>query len=89
MLMYYVFTLDSVFKSVRLKAENQLDKPVCYTHTLFSLSMLMKLYLCLEICLSSRFMSIVLYITQDDSPDANVISKCVLWMRGLVPVSEF
>ena len=32
MLMYYVFTLDSVFKSVRLKAENQLDKPVCFTH---------------------------------------------------------
>ena len=24
------------------------------------------------------------FITQDDSPDANVISKCVLWMRGLV-----
>ena len=77
MLMYYVFTLDSVFKSVRLKAENQLDKPVCYTHTLFSLSMLMKLYLCLEICLSSRFMSIVLY-ARDDSLGANVISMHVV-----------
>ena len=32
MLMNYVFTLDSVFKSVPLKTQNQLDKPVCFTH---------------------------------------------------------
>ena len=31
----------------------------------------------------SRFMA------QDNSPCANVISKCMLWVKGLVPVSEF
>ena len=29
------------------------------------------------------------FMAQDDSPCANVISKCMLWVRGLVPVSEF
>ena len=32
MLMSYVFTLDSVFKSVLPKTQNQLDKPECFTH---------------------------------------------------------
>ena len=35
--------------------------------------MLMKLYICMEICFSSGFMSIVLY-ARDDSLGANVIS---------------
>ena len=26
------------------------------------------------------------FMAQDDSPCANVMSKCMLWMRGLVPV---
>ena len=34
MLMNYVFTLDSVFKLVPPKTQNQLDKPVCVTHTI-------------------------------------------------------
>ena len=29
------------------------------------------------------------FMAQDNSPSANVISKCMLWMRGLVLVSEF
>ena len=29
------------------------------------------------------------FVDQDDSPGATVISKCMLWVRGLVPVSEF
>ena len=36
MLMSYVFTLDSVFKSVQpwelIKIQNRFDKPVCFTH---------------------------------------------------------
>ena len=28
-------------------------------------------------------------MAQDDSPDANVISKCILWVRGLMSFSEF
>ena len=27
------------------------------------------------------------FMAQDNSPCANVISKCMLWVRGLVPVS--
>ena len=29
------------------------------------------------------------FMAQDDSLCANVISKCMLWVRGLVPLSEF
>ena len=29
------------------------------------------------------------FMAQDNSPCADVISKCVLWLRGLVPFSEF
>ena len=29
------------------------------------------------------------FMAWDDSPGANVISECVLWVRGLVPFSEF
>ena len=38
MLMNYVFTLDYVFKSVPPKTQNQLDKPVCFTHANILLS---------------------------------------------------
>ena len=29
------------------------------------------------------------FMAWDDSPGTNVISKCMLWVRGLVTVSEF
>ena len=29
------------------------------------------------------------FMAWDDSPDAKIISKCILWVRGLVPFSEF
>ena len=29
------------------------------------------------------------FMAQDDSYCANVISECMLWVRGLVPLSEF
>ena len=29
------------------------------------------------------------FMAQDNSPCANVISKRMLWVRGLVPASEF
>ena len=40
--MNYVFTLDSVFKSVPPKTQNGLDKPVCFTHTNVFLSHVIK-----------------------------------------------
>ena len=61
MLTNYVLTPDSVFKSVPPKIQNQLDKPVCFTHANILLSYVNELCICLKICLSSRFMSIVLW----------------------------
>ena len=29
------------------------------------------------------------FMAWDDSPCADVISKCMLWVKGLVPLSEF
>ena len=29
------------------------------------------------------------FMAGDGSPGAKVISKCILWVRGLVPFSEF
>ena len=29
------------------------------------------------------------FMARDDSPGAKIISKCILWVRGLVPLSEF
>ena len=42
MFMSYVFTLDSVFKSLLPKTQNGLDKPVCFTHTNVFLSHVIK-----------------------------------------------
>ena len=58
--MNYVFTLDSVFKLVPPKTQNQLDKPVCFTHKIVLLIYVNE-SIYLETCLSSRFMSIVLW----------------------------
>ena len=29
------------------------------------------------------------FVNRDDSAGADVISKCMLWVRGLLPVAEF
>ena len=29
------------------------------------------------------------FMARDDSPGANVVSKCMLWVRGLVPLLVF
>ena len=81
MLMNYVFTLDSVFKLVPLKTQNRLDEPVCFTHTI-----VLPIYVNETIYLlgnlpffnihASHFMAL------DNSPCANVISKCMLWVKG-------
>ena len=87
MLMTYVFTLDSVFKSVSPKTQN-LDKPVCFIHTIVLL-----IYVNESIYLLGNLPFFKIHVNhfmaRDSSPCANVISKCMLWVRGLVPVSEF
>ena len=85
MLMNYVFTLDSVFKLVPPKTQNQLDKPVCFTYANVLLS-----YVNETIYLLGNLPFFKIHVNrsvaQDDSPGANVISKWMLWVRGLVPL---
>ena len=85
MLMNYVFTLDSVFKSVPLKTQNRLDEPVYFTHTIVLL-----IYVNETIYLLGNLPFFKIHVNhfmaRDDLPCANVISKCMLRVRGLVPL---
>ena len=87
MLMYYVFTLDTVFKSVPPKTQNQLDKPVCFTHANVLLSYVNETVFAWKPAFLQD--SCPSFYGWGNSPCAIVISKCMLWVRGLVPVSEF
>ena len=82
MLINYIFTLESVFKLVLPKTQNQLDKPVCFTHTIVLL-----IYVNETIYLPGNLsffkIRINRFMARDDSPCANVISKCTLWVRDL------
>ena len=84
MLMNYVFTLDSFFKLVLLKTQN---KPLFYSYIVLLIYVNETIYLPGN--LPSFKIHVNRFVAQDDSPCANVISKCMLWVRGLVPVSEF
>ena len=85
MLMSYVFTLDSFFKSP--KTQNRLDKPVCFTHA--NVLSYVNETMSLPGHLSFFNIHIICFTAWNDLPCANVISKCMLWMRDLVPLSEF
>ena len=86
--MNYVFTLDPVFKLVLPKTQNLIDKPVCFTHANVLLSYVNETMTLLG---NQPFFKIHVncFLFWDNSPCANVIPKCMLWVRGLVPVSEF
>ena len=64
-----LFTLDSIFQSFKGSdlGSEPLDKPIFYTHSLFSQSMLMKLYICME---NLAFFKIHVnrFMAWDDSP---------------------
>ena len=88
MLMFYAFTLDSVFKAVLPKG----SEPTWQTSMLNSYLVLL-IYVNETIYLYGNLpffkIQVNRFMAQDDSPGANVISKCMLWVRGLVPFSEF
>ena len=88
MVMSYVFTLGSVFNSVLPKTQNRLDKPVCFTHANILLSYVNETMSSLG---NLPFFKIHVncLMAWDDSPGANVISECMLWVSSLVPLSEF
>ena len=92
LLINYVLTLDPVFKSILVlrldKSVCLLNKPVCFTHANVLLSFVNETMYLLG---NMSFFNIHVnrFVAWDDSPGANVISKCMLWVRGLVPLSEF
>ena len=88
MLMSYVFTLDSVFKLVLPKTQNRLDKPVYFTHANVLLSYVNEIMYLLGNLLFFKI-HVNCFMAQDNLPCANVIPKCMLWVKDLVPVSEF
>ena len=78
MLMNYGFTLDFAFLQVPSpKTQNRLDKPVCFTHANVLLSYVNETMYLLG---NLPFFKIHVdcFMAQDDSPCANVISKCML-----------
>ena len=81
-------TPDSVFKSVLPKIQNELDKPVCFTHVNVLLSYVNET---INLLGNLPFFKIHVhcFMARDNSPCANVIPECMVWVRGLVPVSEF
>ena len=85
-----VFTLDSVFMFVPPKAQKGecLNKPVCFTHTIFLLICVNKT---MHLLGNLPFFKIHVncFMAQDDSPCASVISRYMLWVRGLVPLSVY
>ena len=74
--------------SYSTKTQNQVDKPVCFTHANVLLSYVNET---MSLLGNLPFFKIHVnhFMAWDNSPCANVISKCMLWVRGLVPVSEF
>ena len=88
MLMYYAFTLDSVFKSVPPKgSELTWQTSMLYSYAVLLIHVIETIYLYGNL----PFFKIHVnhFMTRDDSPSAKIISKCILWVRGLVPFSEF
>ena len=85
--MNYVFILDSVFLQVGSPSEPTWQTCIFYSYIVLLIYVNETIYL-LE---NLPFFKILVnpFMAQDDSPYANVISKCMLWVRGLVPLSEF
>ena len=82
MLMYHVFTQDSVFRLVPPKgSELTRQTSVFYLVLLIYVNETIYLYGNLP------FFKIHVncFMARDASPGAKMISKCILWVRGLVP----
>ena len=81
MLMNYVFTLDSFFKLVLLKTQN---KPLFYSYIVLLIYVNESIYLLGNL----PFFKIHVnpFMVWYDSLCASVISKCMLWVRELVPL---
>ena len=80
----------SFFKLVLPNSKNpqELNRPVCFTNGNVLLSYVNEtMYLFGNMPFFKIHVNC--FMAWDDSPCANVTSKCMLWIRGLVPLSEF
>ena len=75
--MSYVFTLDSVFKSLLPKTQNGLDKPVCFTHTIVLLIYVNETKYLLGNLPFKISWPRMTHLVPMLSP------KCMMWVRGL------
>ena len=88
MLMGYVFTPDSVFKWVPPKgSELTSQTSMLYSHTVLLICVNETMYLYGN--LSFFKIQVNSFMALDALPGAEIFSKCILWVRGLVPFSEF
>ena len=91
MLMNFVFTLDSVFLQVVSTEDSELIR--AQQTSMFYSYIVLLIYVNGTIYLLGNLLFFKIHVNclmaWEASPCANVISKCMLWMRGLVPPSEF
>ena len=92
MLMYYAFALDSIFKLVPPKGSSLGSELTWQTSMLYSYIVLL-IYVIETIYLYGNLLFFKIHVNrfmaQDDSSGAEIISKCILWVRGLIPFPEF
>ena len=92
---YPRFFLQVAHQRLRTDLTNQyvlLNKPVCFTHANILSYVNETMYLLGNLLFKevSRFkIQVNRFMAWDDLLCANVISKCMLWVRDLVPLSEF
>ena len=85
MLMYYAFTLDSVFKSVLPKGSE-----LTWQTSVLSSYLVLLIHVNETICnLPLYKIQVNSFMARDDLLGAKIISKSILWVRSLVPLSEF
>ena len=90
MLMYYAFTLDSIFKSVPPKGSDLGSELTWQTSVLY---IVLLIYVNETIYLYGNLpfykIQVSHFMAWDDSHGAKIIPKYILWVRGLVPFFEF
>ena len=86
--MNFVFTLDSVFLQVVSTEDSELIR--AQQTSMFYSYIVLLIYVNETIYLLGNLPRFKIhancFIARNDSPGANVISKCLLWVRGLVPL---
>ena len=80
--MYYAFTPNSVFKSVRLMAQNLFENQYVILRYCFP-NLCKQNYLYCN--LSFYKIQVNHFVAQDELSGARIIPKCILWVKCLVP----